>query len=161
MLVAAVAMMGMAGEVGSQEKAPLGVAVFAEGFKRAKKDSDVVAEVRTLAVVCTDAKKQGEEVVGVTLQLAMQVVAAEKGPIKNHEIIIVEFRLEPLVTVLPPVRNAGEFRFPYTPGVTGSVALRWDEKRRVYVGIAGWVGNPNYAKIPLEVGKAITATESK
>jgi hypothetical protein len=51
-------------------------------------------------------------------------------------------------------------QFPFTPGVKGNVALRWDKEARRYVGVAGWVPEPNNAEIPKEVGKSISVKDS-
>ena len=53
-------------------------------------------------------------------------------------------------------------RFPFTPGVRGEVALRWNAERRRYEAIAGWVETPNMnsSAIPTEVGKAYGAGDT-
>ena len=51
-------------------------------------------------------------------------------------------------------------RFPFTPGVQGSVALNWDKESRRYTNVAGWVPTPNNAAIPTEVGKAFVAGDT-
>jgi hypothetical protein len=141
---------------------PINPEVFRTRFQSAKKDADVVAEIRVLTVVCTAAKKVGDEVRSVTLQVAMQVLAVEKGPVKKNEIVVVS--REVALPAGPGPRAYGymaELRqFPFTPGVKGSVALRWDKESRAYAALAGWVPEPNYTEIPKEVGKAVVAKDS-
>ena len=53
-------------------------------------------------------------------------------------------------------------QFPFTPGVHGDVALRWDKEGRRYAVVAGWVATPNRdaRAIPTEVGKALVAGDA-
>src|SRR5262249_21367545 len=98
----------------------------------------------------------------VTLQVSLQVLESEKGPIKKNDVLVVTHKVN-----LPSGPGPGSYgymgavrRFPFTPGVEGQVALRWDKDARAYVVIAGWVPAPNNAAIPTEVGKAFVAGDS-
>lgn len=140
---------------------PINPEAFRIRFESAKKDADVVAEVRVLTIVCTEAKKEGNEVRSVTLQVAMQVLAVEKGTVKKNEIVAVAREVQ--LPAGPGPRSYGYMgalrQFPFTPGVKGNVALRWDKEGRRYVGIAGWVPEPNNAEIPKEVGKSVSVRD--
>lgn len=142
--------------------APINPEAHRKAFEEAKKDADVVAEVRVLAVVCTDATKDGDKIRSVTLQVAMQMLAIDKGPVKKNEIVVVSRHV-----TLPVGPGPGSYgymaairQFPFTPGVKGSVALRWDKENRAFVAVAGWVPEPNQTEIPKEVGKAIVGKDS-
>ena len=163
LLAALAAVLNLAGESNWLYASPIIPVAIKERFDSSKKDADVVADVRVLTVVCTDAKKEGDKVRSVTLQVAMQVLAVEKGSVKKNEILVVSREVH------LPVGGRGMYgymaavrEFPITPGVKGSVALRWDKEGRAYSAIAGWVPEPNNdsADIPKEVGKALSATDS-
>jgi hypothetical protein len=155
--------MSVAGPAGWLYAPPVDPKTFAEIFEKAKKNAEVVAEARVLTVVCTDVKKEGDKVRSLTLEVALQILAVEKGPVKKNQIVVVTRQLE---IPLNPVFAAGVYwaeairQFPLTPGVKGDIALRWDKEGRAYVAVSGWVAKPNGAEIPKEVGKAISATES-
>jgi hypothetical protein len=126
--------------------------VYKTQFDEKKKDADVVADVRVLSAVCTEAEGQGK-MKSVTLQLALQVMDSEKGAKKN-DVLVVTHKVN-----LPAGPGPGSYgymgalrQFPFTPGVKGSVALRWDKERRNYTAIAGWVPEPNGVTEPREVG---------
>jgi len=140
---------------------PINPEAFRIRFESAKKDADVVAEVRVLTVVCTEAKREGDEVRSVTIQVAMQVLVVEKGTVKKNEIVVVAREVQ--LPAGPGPRSYGYMgalrQFPFTPGVKGNIALRWDKEGRAYVAVAGWVPEPNHAEIPKEVGKAIAAKD--
>ncbi len=146
-------------------------------YEKAKQSADVVAEVRVLTVVCTAARKDKDgKLKSVTLQIAMQVLAVEKGNVKKNEIAVVSRDVEtpqiltgkPGYIPGPPKTvdllngkngypNIGFDRhFPMAPGVKGHVALRWDEGSRSHVPIAGWVTETSTSDIPVEVGKAFS-----
>jgi hypothetical protein len=140
--------------------APVNPAVFKQQFDQARKDADVVAEVRALAAVCTAAGKANNG--RVTLQVALQVLGVEKGPVKKNDILAVSHSVTPAAGPGPRAYGymAALRQFPFTPGAKGSVALRWDKKHRRYAVVAGWVPNPNNTPIPTEVGKAAVAGDA-
>jgi hypothetical protein len=131
--------------------------VFKKKFEESRKDAEVVAQVRVLAAVCTEAAagKGGP----VTLQVALQVLDGEKGPVKKGDVLVVTHKVTPPAGVGPKAYGymSALRQFPFTPGVKGEVALRWDKERRAYAVVAGWVETPNNAPIPLEAGKAYVA----
>jgi hypothetical protein len=141
--------------------APINPKAFSEEFEKAKKDAEVVAEARVLTVVCADTKKEGDKVRAVTLQIALQMLAVDKGPLKKNEVVVVSRDVTLPAGPGPGMYgyNAEMRRFPFTPGVKGNVALRWDKESRAYVPLAGWVAEPNNAEIPKAVGKAISAKD--
>lgn len=162
-LIAALAILVFAGGNAWLEASPINPEVYRTAFETAKKDAEVVAEVQVLTVVCTDATKEGDNVRTVTLQVALQVQAIEKGPIKKNDIVVVARQV-----TLPSGPGPGTYgymgairQFPFTPGVRGSVALSWDKESRNYVAKAGWVAEPNHAEIPTTVGKAISAKDAQ
>ena len=139
---------------------PINPQVFKKKFEAARKDAEVVAKVRVLAAVCSeDAAGKGGP---ITLQVALQVLDSEKGPAKKGDILAVTHKVTPPAG--PGPRAYGYMsamrQFPFTPGVQGDVALRWDKECRAYVAVAGWVETPNNAVIPLEVGKAYAAGDT-
>jgi hypothetical protein len=134
--------------------------VYKTQFEAARKTAEVVADVRVLAAVCTEVAGEGKAR-SVTLQLALQVLDAGKGTQKNDVLVVVH------KVGLPSGPGPSSYgymgavrRFPFTPGVRGSVALRWDEKQRAYTAIAGWVPKANNAAIPTEVGQAFVAGDT-
>src|SRR5262249_40399130 len=122
---------------------PINPQVYKKQFEKSKSDADVVAKVRVLAAVCTEAK--GEKPGKVTLQVSLQVLDVEKGPVKKNDVLVVSHEVE--LPAGPGPRSYGYMgalrRFPFTPGVKGDVALRWDKDRKGYVNVAGWVEMPN------------------
>jgi len=136
---------------------PINPQVYKKQFEKAKADADVVAKVRVLATVCTAAK--GEKARTVTLQVSLQVLDVDKGPVKKNDVVVVSHEVG--LPTGPGPRSYGYMgalrQFPFTPGVKGDVALRWDKERKGYVNVAGWVEQPNNASIPTEVGQAYVA----
>jgi hypothetical protein len=136
---------------------PINPQVFKKKFEEARKNAELVAKVRVLAAACTEAAPG--KVGPVTLQVVLQVLESEKGPAKKGDLLVVAHKVTPPAG--PGPRSYGYMsavrQFPFTPGVKGDVALRWDNERRGYVVVAGWVEAPNNAEIPLEVGKAFVA----
>src|SRR5262249_15418602 len=131
-------------------------------FDKARQDAEVVAHVRVLAAVCAETAGEGKAR-SVTLQVSLQVLDAEKGPLKKNDVVVIKHKVNP-----PSGPGPGSYgymgavrRFPFTPGVKGDVALRWDKEARGYSAVAGWVAEPNNAPIPTEVGKAFVAGDSK
>jgi hypothetical protein len=141
---------------GTSDAGPINPQVYKTKFDAVKKDAEVVAEVRVLSAVCTETAGEGKAK-SVTLQLALQVLDSEKGPAKKNEVLVVSHKVN-----LPAGPGPGSYgymgavrQFPFTPGVKGNVALRWDKEQRRYVAIAGWVPAPNNAAIPKEVGAVV------
>jgi hypothetical protein len=141
---------------------PINPMVFKKKFEDSKKEAEAVAEVRVLSAVCTETAGEGKAK-SVTLQLSLQVLESEKGPAKKNDVLVVTHKVN-----LPAGPGPGMYgytaavrQFPFTPGVKGSVALRWDMEKRQYAVIAGWVPEPNLdaAAIPKEVGKASVASD--
>jgi hypothetical protein len=158
--LAAYGWLGGDARVGAQ---PINPKVFKQQFEDARKDAEVVAVVRVLSASCIETAGQGKAR-SVTLELALQVVRSEKGPVKQGEILVVSHKVN-----LPAGPGPGMYgymgavrRFPFTPGVRGDVALRWDAERRRYAAIAGWVEMPNLSAtaIPTEVGRAYVAGDA-
>jgi hypothetical protein len=143
---------------GSLVGAPINPMVFKGRYEEARKTAEVVAQVRVLSAVCTEVGG-GKEAPTVTLQLALQVIDAEKGPAKKHDVIVLVHKVG--LPTGPGPRAYGYMaavkQCPFEPGVKGSVALRWDKEQRRYSLLAGWVPEPNGAPIPREVGKAAVA----
>jgi hypothetical protein len=153
---------GVLAFVGSIWGGPINPMVYKTKFDAAKKDAEVVANVRVLSAVCTEAAGEGK-MKSVTLQLALQVLESEKGPTKKNSVLVVAHKVN-----LPSGPGPGSYvymaamrQFPFTPGVKGSVALRWDKELRAYTAIAGWVPEPNNTAIPREVGAATMADTAK
>jgi hypothetical protein len=140
---------------------PINPKVFKVEFDKVSKDAEVVAKVRVLAAACTATAGEGKQK-SATLQLSLQILESEKGPAKKNDVIVVKHEVP-----LPSGPGPGSYgymsalrKFPITPGVQGSVALRWDKEARAYQVMAGWVETPNDAAIPKEVGKAFVAGDS-
>jgi hypothetical protein len=157
----AVAVLGWA-TAGRLPAAPINPAAFKERFEAASKDAEVVGEVRVLAAACTATEGGGGDPVTVTLQLSLQMLASDKGPVKKGEVVLVSHRVT--LPAGPGPRAYGYMaalrQFPFTPGVKGSVALNYDKDHRRYIPVAGWVPEPNGAQIPSEVGKVFTAGDA-
>ena len=127
-------------------------------FEKAKAGAEVVAEVRAIAAVCTDVKDQK-----VNLQVVLQVISVDKGPIKKNDVVVVS-----RIVRLPEGLGPGSYgywgethAFPFEPGTKGEVALKWDKESRAYVELSGWVKESSHAEIPKEVGRVVSAAESK
>ena len=140
--------------------APINPMVFKNAYEQKKKDAEVVALARVVAAVCTGVEGEGRAKT-VTLQLSLQVLTPEKGPVKKNELLVVPYKV-----TLPGGPGPGAYgymaavrQFPFTPGVKGNVALNWDKEKRTYVAVAGWVEEANGAQVPTEVGKAAVAGE--
>jgi hypothetical protein len=140
---------------------PINPEVYKKEYEAAVKEAEAVAKVRVLAAVCTAVAGEGKSK-SVTLQVSLQVLESEKGPIKKNDVLVVSHKVN-----LPSGPGPGSYgymgavrRFPFTPGVEGQVALRWDKEARSYAVIAGWVPVPNNAAIPTEVGKAFVAGDT-
>ena len=107
-------------------------------------------------------RQLGKKAKTVTLNVGLQVLNVERGPIKKNDMLLVRLSVN-----LPSGPGPGSYgymgavrRFPFTPGVRGDVALRWDSDGRRYLPVAGWVAEPNGAAIPTEVGQAFVAGEA-
>jgi len=142
---------------------PINPQVYKEKFDDARKNAEVVAQVRVLAAVCTEVAGEGKAKTA-TLQLSLQVLDNEKGPIKKNDVLVVTRTVN-----LPAGPGPGSYgfwaavrQFPSTPGVKGAVALNWDKEAHRYTAVAGWVPEPNLmpTAIPTEVGKAYVAGDS-
>jgi hypothetical protein len=136
--------------------APINPEAHKVEFNEKKKDAEIVAQVRVVSVVCS-AVGEGEKAKPLTLQVALQVLAVEKGSLKKNDVVVVSHTVTPPAGPGPGAYGymAAIRRFPFTPGVVGDVALNWDKEKRAYVGVAGWVAEPNNTPIPMEVGKAM------
>jgi hypothetical protein len=143
--------------------APINPEVYKKKYEDARKDAAVVAQVRVLAVVCTEMKGEGRER-SATLQVTLQVLDNEKGPIKKNDVLVVAHKVN-----LPAGPGPGSYgfwaalrQFPTTAGVKGAVALNWDKETNRYTAVAGWVPEPNMmpSAIPTEVGKAFVAGDA-
>ena len=142
--------------------APIPPNAFKDEFDKVKKDAEVVAQVRVLAAVCSETAGEGKNK-SVTLQVSLQVLDVEKGPVKKNEVLVVAHKVN-----LPSGPGPGSYgymaavrRFPFQPGVKGDVALNFDKAKRGYTVVAGWVPEPNDAAIPTEVGKAFVAGDAE
>jgi len=157
-----VAMLAWVGSRAPLTAAPINPMVFKQQYDNAKKGAEVVAQVRVLSATCTETDAAAGKATSVTLQLCLQVLDAEKGPVKKSDVLVVSHKVT--LPAGPGPRAYGYMaavrRFPFTPGVAGSVALRWDKDARRYVALAGWVPTPNNAAIPTEVGKAFAAGDA-
>jgi hypothetical protein len=147
--------------IGPGAAGPINPLVFKKKFEDVKKDAEVVADVRVLSAVCTETAGEGK-MKSVTLQISLQVLENEKGPAKKNDVVVVTHKVN-----LPSGPGPGSYgymaavrQFPFTPGVKGSVALRWDKERRNYAVISGWVPEPNNGEIPKEVGAVVVMKES-
>ena len=138
--------------------APQPPTAFKDRYEEARKDAEVVAQVRVVSAVCTEAAGE-EKPPTVTLQLALQVLDAEKGPAKKNDVIVISRKVSLAAGAGPGAYGfmAAVQQCPFDPGVEGSVALRWDNEQRRYQLIAGWVTGRNGDAIPREVGKAAVA----
>jgi hypothetical protein len=143
---------------------PINPQVYKAEFDKVRKDAEAVARVRVLAAVCTEKSDEGGKKGSVVLQVTLQVLEAEKGPLQKNQVIVISHKVN-----LPSGPGPGSYgymgairRVPFTPGVKGDVALKWDNERRSYGVVAGWVAEPNGspAAIPTEVGKAFVAGDS-
>jgi hypothetical protein len=157
--LAAVAWAGMPGRVAAQAINPK---AFKERFDKARQTADVVADVRVVAAACTSAEDAGGGTRKVTLELCLHVLKAEKGPAKSGELLLVTHQVSwnsgPKPVAL--YGRQGTLRsFPCVAGVRGEVALRWDEQRRCYTSVAGWVPELPKGAPPTEAGKVTTAAE--
>jgi hypothetical protein len=140
---------------------PINPEVHRQAFEKAKKDAEAVANVRVLSAVCTGVSEEGKAKT-VTLNLALQILEVHKGALKKNDVVVVAHKV-----TLPTGPGPGSYgymgavrRFPFTPGVRGDVALRWDKDQRGYVPVAGWVAQPNGAAVPNEEGQAFSAGDS-
>ncbi len=137
--------------------------VHKKAYEKAAETAEVVAKVRVLSAVCTDYQVQGKAR-SATLQVTLQVLESDKGPLKKNDAVVVTRRV-----MLPAGPGPGMYgwvgevhRFPFVPGVKGQVALNWDREKRAYVPLAGWVEQPNRnaALVPTTVGKAFVAGDA-
>src|SRR5947209_20225943 len=72
--------------------APINPMAFKTQYEEAKKTAEVVASVRVLSATCTEAMAAGK-VRTVTLQLSLQVLNVEKGPIKKSDVLVVSHKV--------------------------------------------------------------------
>jgi hypothetical protein len=161
-VLATAALAGLAwfGGAGRLAAGPINPKMYKVKFDEARKGAEVVASVRVLAAVCTETAGAGK-MRSATLELALQVLKVEKGPVKTNDVVLVKRKVN-----LPAGPGPGMYgywaslrQFPLTPGVKGDVVLPWDQAARRYDAIAGWVETPNMdpQALPTEVGKAYTA----
>jgi hypothetical protein len=141
--------------------APINPAAFKDRYDEAKKNAEVAGQVRVLSAACTAIEGAEGEPKTVTLAVSLQILEADKGPVKKDEVVLVCHKVQ--LPSGPGPRAYGYMaavrQFPFTPGVKGSAALRWDKEKRYYTAIAGWVPEPNGAAIPSEVGKVFSASD--
>jgi hypothetical protein len=126
-------------------------------FDQQRDKAEVVASVRVLAAVCTKAEKGEEGTQNITLQLCLQVKKADKGDVKEGQVLLVTHPIMWNATPRPVAlysRQATLRTFPCVAGAMGDVALRWDAKQRSYVSMAGWVPELPEGAPPTEPGKA-------
>jgi hypothetical protein len=142
---------------------PINPQVYKTKFDEAQKTAEVVAQVRVVAVTCTEVAGEGKSK-SVNLQVSLQVLTSDKGPLKKNEVVVVPHKIN-----LPAGPGPGSYgfwgalrQFPTTAGVKGSVALNWNKDGRHYVAVAGWVPEPNQmpTAIPAEVGKTFVAGDA-
>ena len=121
----------------------------------------MVADVRTLVATCTKAEDVGGGTQKLTLQLALHVLKADKGIARPGELLLVTHEINWNNRPGPALYGRqGTLRsFPCVAGATGQVALRWDNERRCYAVLAGWVPELPRAAPPQEAGKATVAAE--
>jgi hypothetical protein len=143
--------------------APINPEAHKRIYEEKSKTAEVVALVRVVAATCTEAEGEpGNR--AVTLQLSLQVLEVEKGPVKKNELLVVPHKVT--LPAGPGPRSYGYMaalrQFPFPPGVKGHVALNWDKEKRTYTVVAGWVPEPvgSNAAIPTEVGKTFAAGDA-
>jgi len=137
--------------------------VFKVRFEEKRSKADLVAEVNVLAVACTKSEDAGEGNRKLALDLCLQVVKADKGKAKPGELVLVRHEIDWSSRPGPPALYARQSTlrsFPCVAGAKGQVALRWDEPRRCYAALAGWVPELSPGAPPIEQGKATVARES-
>ncbi|QVL32830.1 hypothetical protein KIH39_02605 [Telmatocola sphagniphila] len=128
-------------------------------FESDKKEAEVIAEVRVLSVVCTEASGQDPMERLFELNICLQVLKVEKGSIRKNDLVVVS---RSVTTILHPYADTTFYhKFPVNPGVKENVALKWDVQARRYGIVSGWVAEPfsSGLNFPREVGKAISAKE--
>jgi hypothetical protein len=89
-------------------------------------------------------------------------VKADKGPVREGELLLATHQVTwnngPAPVAL--YGRQGALRsFPCVAGARGQVALRWDDQRRCYLGVAGWVPELPRGSPPTEAGKVTTPRE--
>ncbi len=120
--------------------APINPEAHKQAYEAAKKDAEVVALVRVVAVACTESapapnagapadRPNGK---AVTLQVTLQVLDVEKGPVKKNNLLVVSHKVTTAAGPGPLAYGwmAAIRRFPFTPGCQGNVALNWDKEKR-------------------------------
>jgi hypothetical protein len=131
------------------------LAAVRKTYDTATATADVVAEVRVLSVVCKEARHDKEgKLLSITLQIAMQVLAVERGGVETNDILVVTRDVETPQMVTITHYNTGTRTVDLLEGNKGNVALTWDEKRRGYLPLAGWLTERSLEEIPVEVGDA-------
>ena len=141
---------------------PINPKVYKDKFDEAAKDAELVAKVRVLAAVCTASEGEAPAKT-VTLELALQVLDPVKGAKKNDVLVVSRKVTLPSGPGPKAYGYMGAVRqFPFTPGVEGSIAMKWDNTAKSYTVLAGWVEMPNAnpMDIPTEVGKAFVAGDN-
>jgi hypothetical protein len=156
---------GLAGWLGGDARLaaqPINPIVHKKAFDEASKTADVVAQVRAVKAVCKAVEGEGKAKT-VTLEVSLQVLTSDKGPLKKDEVVVVTRKV-----LLPAGPGPGSYgymgeirKFPFVPGVKGQVALNRDKDKGGYIAVAGWVEQPNGnpAAIPTTVGQAIAAAD--
>jgi hypothetical protein len=92
LLALAFVVLGAAGSDRFVAAGPINPMAYKQKFEQSKKDAAVVAQVRVLAVVCTEVMGEGKARTA-NLQISMQVLDNEKGPIKKNDVLVVPHKV--------------------------------------------------------------------
>ena len=128
-------------------------------FEKLSATAEVVAHVRVVAAVCSDVKGDEDNRL-VSLQLALQILDAKKGPVRKNDVVVVRHQVSLRSRKVAPAYDYLNVArgFPFVPGVKGDVALRWDAEQRQYQSVAGFVAAPDLTTpIPTQPGQVFVA----
>ena len=94
-------------------------------FEKLSATAEVVAHVRVVAAVCSDVKGDEDNRL-VSLQLALQILDAKKGPVRKNDVVVVRHQVSLRSRKVAPAYDYLNVArgFPFVPGVKGDVALR-------------------------------------
>ena len=91
-----------------------------------EKNSDVVATVRVLAVVCTGQVPYGKTTEQTTTYQAwLQVVSVKKGDVKENQTLLVAWQDVPKKLI-------GPWKVEYLPGEEVPTYLKWNAEQKAY-----------------------------